>query len=274
VRRARGLTSLPLPLLLAAGLGVASTAGTAGPTSLPRSPAAIGASTVRAVSAAAVNGRHYVASGSYLLYVPAAGTAPRALVVVLPGADQSAAYAEASYGIDAYAGRTDAGFAVVYGEGSPLGKWNASSASPACCGSTRDDVTYLRQVVADAAKVTPLDLHRVYLWGFSLGGMMTYRALCEAPDVFAAGLVVAGSMLHTCGASVNVLHIHGVADTTVPQSGLGYYGITYPPLYQTPLRMPAAAIWTLLPHAYGHIIPGWAWHHGWYFDKRFALAGA
>jgi poly(3-hydroxybutyrate) depolymerase len=95
--------------------------------------------------------------------------------------------------------------------------WNAGTT---CCGGvTIDDVTYLRHVVAAVAGRTPVDLRRVYVLGLSNGGMMALRAVCDAPDLFAAAGSVAGPYLGgRCGRPV-WLHLHGGNDPIVPYAG-------------------------------------------------------
>jgi poly(3-hydroxybutyrate) depolymerase len=94
--------------------------------------------------------------------------------------------------------------------------WNAGFC---CAGASGDDVSYLRHVVAAAERSTPVDLRRVYVVGLSNGGMMATRAICEAPELFAAAGSVAGPYLGTrCGRPV-WLHLHGGNDPVVPFAG-------------------------------------------------------
>ena len=52
-----------------------------------------------------------------------------------------------------------------------------------CCGTSRtkgvDDVAFLDALLDDAAKQTPVDAARTALVGYSSGGMLTYRYLCQ-----------------------------------------------------------------------------------------------
>lgn len=50
-----------------------------------------------------------------------------------------------------------------------------------------DHVRFLRNLAAWAQRTHGVDPARIYVTGASNGGMMTYRLLLEAPDVFAAG---------------------------------------------------------------------------------------
>ena len=81
---------------------------------------------------------------------------------------------------------------------------------------TANDVGYLVDLVHYVATLTPVDLHRVYIWGFSNGGMMAWRAVCQTRDIFAGAGVMAGALLVTCPRPVHVVDLHGLRDTTVP----------------------------------------------------------
>jgi len=102
--------------------------------------------------------------------------------------------------------------------------WNASSA---CCdfyGSNVDDVGYLRNLIEDAVVRFGVDPERVYILGHSNGGFMAYRMACDASDVVAGIVSISGLTQNsparcTAGEPVNVLHVHGTADTTIPFAG-------------------------------------------------------
>ena len=88
---------------------------------------------------------------------------------------------------------------VATGEPSTFRAWNAGAS---CCGgATTDDVTYLRRVVAAVAARVPVDRHRVYVVGLSNGGMMATRAVCDAPQDFAAAGTVAITISHAIRSS-------------------------------------------------------------------------
>jgi poly(3-hydroxybutyrate) depolymerase len=142
----------------------------------------------------------------------------RPLVVALHGWRSRPAALAASSGLAAFA---DAhGVLLAYGVGL-RGSWNAGS----CCGPVAaagvDDVAYLADVVAAVTARHLVDRRRVYVLGFSNGGMMAERAACERPDLFAAAGSVAGPLLVDCASPLPVrfAHIHGLADTTVPYLG-------------------------------------------------------
>ena len=91
---------------------------------------------------------------------------------------------------------------------------------------TANDVGFMVDLVHYVAALTPVDLHRVYIWGFSNGGMMAWRTVCQTKNVFAGAGVVAGALLVPCPVPVHVVDMHGTADTTVPLLG-GYSAYTH-----------------------------------------------
>jgi hypothetical protein len=69
-----------------------------------------------------------------------------------------------------------------------------------------------------------IDRNRVYLGGFSMGGMFTYHAMNKIPDLIAAFAPVSGYPMGGASANANVrpipiLHIHGTDDGTCNFSG-------------------------------------------------------
>jgi predicted esterase len=94
--------------------------------------------------------------------------------------------------------------------------WNAGI----CCAlALRNDVGYLVDVVHAVAASVPVDLTRVYIVGFSNGGMMALRAICSAPEVFAAAGSVSGPFLGTSCEKAVWRHIAAAPDPIVPAAG-------------------------------------------------------
>jgi polyhydroxybutyrate depolymerase len=87
----------------------------------------------------------------------------------------------------------------------------------------RDDVAFLGAVADDAARRFGLDRARIAASGFSAGGMMTWRLMCDAPDAYVAFAPVAGTLWKPiparCAGPAPLLHVHGTADTVVPMAG-------------------------------------------------------
>lgn len=116
-------------------------------------------------------------------------------------------------------------YIAVYPDGSPLKDerlvWNAGG----CCSSAgsrpADDVEFLTGIL-DELESYGADPDRIYVAGFSNGGMMTYRLACDIGDRIAGIAVVAGAFNVTeCSATnpIPVVIIHGTADDTVPYDG-------------------------------------------------------
>lgn len=86
-----------------------------------------------------------------------------------------------------------------------------------------DDVGFLRALVARLAADGLVDPARVFVAGPSIGGMMTLRLLCEAPDLIAgAAVAIAGLPVGLdCppGPPTPVLYLHADADPIVPAEG-------------------------------------------------------
>jgi polyhydroxybutyrate depolymerase len=143
---------------------------------------------------------------------------PVPLLIVLHGLYLDPATAEASSGMDAVADSQDVALAYPSGVN---GSWNAG----VCCGDAHaqrvDDVGFLIHVVHLVQQLRPIDLDRVYLAGFSNGGMMALKAVCDRPDVFAAAVSVSGTLQTPCVGRrpVNALMLHGLRDTTIPYAG-------------------------------------------------------
>ncbi len=99
--------------------------------------------------------------------------------------------------------------------------WNSD---PRISGETVDDVAYLRRLIAEAQANFRVDPQRVYLFGHSNGGFMSYRMACEAPDVITAiaslnGMPPEDPSECTPELPVSVLQIHGTADDSVLYDG-------------------------------------------------------
>ena len=159
---------------------------------------------------------------------------PVPVIFVMHGLYLDPATTEASAGLDAIADTQDV--ALVYPAG-VQGSWNAGT----CCGESHaaktDDVGFLVHVLGLVRQIRPIDLNRVYLAGFSNGGMMALKAVCERPDVFAAAVSVAGSLQAPCSGRqpVNAMILHGVRDTTVPYNGQRYSAFLGVPLTSAPV---------------------------------------
>jgi polyhydroxybutyrate depolymerase len=101
--------------------------------------------------------------------------------------------------------------------------WNAGS----CCKPSNvtvvDDVNFLTSLTTLLQQRDDIDPARIYMVGFSNGGMMMYRFLCTHADMLAGGVSVGGTSVGHClpSTSIPLLHVAGTADDIVPYGG-GY----------------------------------------------------
>ena len=87
------------------------------------------------------------------------------------------------------------------------------------------DINFVKAIIDKMVTQHKIDRNRVYLGGFSMGGMFTYHAMNKIPDLIAAFCPVSGYPMGgaTANASVRpipILHIHGTGDGTCNFSGV------------------------------------------------------
>lgn len=199
-----------LALLVAGGALVHSRADTGTTASVPACVPP-GPGTHRIV----VDGAHPAVA----LHVPPGAPKPgRPLIVVLPGAGQTAADIADYTGYSHLADQK--GFLVAYPTAAGTRPfWNVSGHVP----GRPDDVAYLRKAITTLTAAACADKHRVGMTGVSNGGGMTARMACDAADLLAAAAPVAGgySTLPDCHPlrPLPILEIHGVKDQVVPYRG-------------------------------------------------------
>jgi polyhydroxybutyrate depolymerase len=148
------------------------------------------------------------------------------LLVVLHGYGASGFVQTAYFGVGGLPAADQALLIAPDGTTDSSGKqfWNADSA---CCdfGHTNvDDVAYIGGLIDAISHDWPVDKNQVFVLGHSNGGYMAYRMACERADVIAAIGSLAGNASSspsacTPSAKVNVVHMHGTLDGTVPYSG-------------------------------------------------------
>lgn len=124
---------------------------------------------------------------------------------------------------------------VAYPDGIGYGglprAWNAGKCCPMASIDLVDDVGFISRMIDEIAEEQKIDTERVWVAGWSNGGMMAYRLACELSEKISAVIVGAGAlMLESCVPSrpVNILHIHGEMDTAVPYNGGTNTGILFP----------------------------------------------
>jgi len=170
---------------------------------------------------------------SYLVIEPASDGGPVPLMLALhPFGARSEEFASLSQ----FAGLAEsAGVLVVFPAGISQ-SWNAGT----CCGDAVirgiDDVAFIRSLIESLASEYPVDPERVFVTGFSNGGMMAYRLGCELSDAITAVGVVGGALVTDCqpAQSVSLIVLHGTADDLLPfDGGEGFAGIHYRSVAET-----------------------------------------
>jgi polyhydroxybutyrate depolymerase len=171
---------------------------------------------------------HVTAGGlqrSYILVKPRL-RGPRPTVIVLHGSLANGPMALLSMGFEKLVDREQ--LVAVYPD-AIAAQWNDGHA-PATSwqGAAPDDVTFLRTLVQHLVRTGVSDPARVYVTGFSSGGMMAFRLMCEAPESFAAIAPIAATLpadlLPTCKPqrATPTLMINGTADLLVPFAGRSF----------------------------------------------------
>lgn len=172
---------------------------------------------------------------SYLVHVPPAHATqyPLPLVVAIHGAFETAKYMEERSGFSDLADKK--GFVVVYPNGfglfGLLQHWNAGH----CCGKAAadglDDVGFLTNVIEDVEERLRIDPNRIYMVGFSNGGMLAYRFAAEKAGILSALAAVAATIGSTSSgdeplwrmpdpvAPLPLIALHGLADEAIPAQG-------------------------------------------------------
>jgi poly(3-hydroxybutyrate) depolymerase len=141
---------------------------------------------------------------NYLEYIPANLGTNRPLLISCHGMNQDAAYQKGMLSIESVA--DTAKFAVVFPNGINKG-WDIS-------GDT--DINFILALIDRMAAQYQIDRNRVYLSGFSMGGMLTYHAMNLIADKIAAFAPISGYPLYggtfTSSRPIPIIHTHGNAD--------------------------------------------------------------
>lgn len=150
------------------------------------------------------------------------GPAPAPLIILLHGGGGNGGTMIARWATQARL----AGLIVAAPDGigrrDKMGTWNAGG----CCGEAAargvDDIGFVRAVIDDVAKRTAIDPTRLYVAGFSNGGMLTHRVAAALGNRIAAAAVVSGALFGNearPAAPVPMLVIHGEKDDVVAFKG-------------------------------------------------------
>ncbi|MDX2307869.1 MAG: hypothetical protein NW216_06510 [Hyphomicrobium sp.] len=91
-------------------------------------------------------------------------------------------------------------------------------------GQFRDEIDYVERLMVDLARRVHLNEDDMWVSGFSQGGSMAWEVTCLIGARFKAYVPISGAFWqplpdHCPGGAVNLLHIHGTADRTVPMAG-------------------------------------------------------
>ena len=125
------------------------------------------------------------------------------------------------------------GVVLVYPQGSnlPVGAshWNAAPSSSSSTSfvnkSSTDDIGFFKTLLDEINQNNIIDLNRVYVIGYSNGGMFSHFLACNTENIIAAVGDVAGTMLNetfnSCNPSspIPILKIHGTSDRVVGYNG-------------------------------------------------------
>jgi len=146
---------------------------------------------------------------------------PAPTILVLHGALSTASYtAENSDFTEVAAAH---GFTAVFPQGIRK-QWNDGREAQA---AGVDDVGFLHRLVTSLVGRGLADPRQIYIAGVSNGGMMTFRMLCEASELFAGAATVIANMPASIGArcaprkAVPIVMFNGTADPLVPYDGGG-----------------------------------------------------
>jgi polyhydroxybutyrate depolymerase len=156
---------------------------------------------------------------SYILRFPKAydGKAKLPMVMLIHGATDSAAYAEAAYHFDEKAEKE--GFILVLPDAlGAVHAWNSSGNGD----DTTQDETFLTTLLESLPKNYAIDAKRVYVCGHSSGAIMTYRLAGDHPELISAIGIVAGliSDFPPPRGPIPIVAFHGKLDTVLPYDSL------------------------------------------------------
>ncbi len=141
----------------------------------------------------------------YLQYAPSDLGSKRPLIISCHGMNQSAKYQWDTLK-DAKTLADKEKFVIVLPEGINSG-WDISGDR---------DINLIKDLIAQMKKDFDIDENRVYLSGFSMGGMLTYHAMNKIPNVIAAFAPISGypmwGFTYTGKRAIPVIHHHGTGD--------------------------------------------------------------
>ena len=145
---------------------------------------------------------------SYITYVPRNLGTNRPLLISCHGMNQDANYQKGMLKIETVA--DTAKFVTVFPEGIDR-SWDISG---------NRDINFILALIDEMVEKYSIDPCRVYLSGFSMGGMFTYHAMNKIADRIAAFAPISGYPMGGATANPNVrpipiIHTHGTTDDVV-----------------------------------------------------------
>jgi len=157
----------------------------------------------------------------YRIYIPESNNDdPMPLVIALHGAGGNGAWVESFSGFNDLADEEK--FVVVYPDGINR-VWNDGRVGDSRV-SNIDDVGFIRAIIDFVSD--KIDIEGVYVNGYSMGGMLSFRLACELPDKISAIASVASTfpeyLIATCSdtAPIPVVIIQGTDDPVIPWAGV------------------------------------------------------
>lgn len=147
-----------------------------------------------------------------LVYAPSGLQPNSPLLLSLHGMNQDIAYQQNQTKWELVA--KEHGFVVVY-PGGINNSWDIYGTS---------DVDFILAIIDEMYDRYSIDRNRVYLSGFSMGGMMTYHAANHIADKIAAFAPVSGYLMGgpntNSSRPIPIIHTHGTSDDVVAHSGV------------------------------------------------------
>lgn len=189
----------------------------------------------------------------YRMHVPAAGSGPRPLVVVLHGGgtpeDNSSSDIRTVANMETRGDLLNGGNGVIiaYPRGTVSFNsayfWNIGPEACVAFGNCSDDIAFTNAVISDIKATQSVDAANVALAGHSAGGFVVLRMLCEpggnphASVAFAlsASLTAQEEPLCTNNVKTRVFLISGTTDTGIPYTGGSLPALVGPPLVTLPI---------------------------------------
>jgi polyhydroxybutyrate depolymerase len=172
---------------------------------------------------------------SYLIHIPRGydPAKPTPLVVALHGAYDTAKKTERETGLSELADRE--GFIALYPNGITLFGWLQHWNAGHCCGKAMkdgiDDLGFVAGVIEQAQAHLNVDPKRIYMVGYSNGGMLAYLFASEKPETLAAVAIIASAIGSKPSSSepergilepkipVPMIIFHGREDKVIPYEG-------------------------------------------------------